>query len=84
MIGWYIGDIIVLVVIIPVVLVLLTRLLKPVRAINATADDILEHGVALTGLLDAVPKLVQTRELTGAAYGLVGRYGAAIVAILTG
>lgn len=84
MIGWYIGDFIVILVVIPVALLLLQRLVNSVATIKATTDDILEHGVAVTGLLEAIPKLVQTRELTGAAYQLVRRYGAAIQAILTG
>ncbi len=84
MIGWYIGEAIVLVVVVPVVLVLLQRLFKPIRGIKATADDILEHAQNVSELLQAVPKLVRTRDLTAAAYKLVGRYGAAITAILAG
>jgi uncharacterized membrane protein len=83
-IGWYIGEIIVLVGVVPVVLILLQRLYKPIRGIKATTDDILEHAGNVSELLKAVPKLVRTRDLTAAAYKLVGRYGAAIVAILAG
>jgi hypothetical protein len=43
---------------------------------------VLEHGVGLTGTLDAVPKLVQTRELTRAAREAVGQYGAALEPLL--
>ncbi|MGH9070491.1 MAG: hypothetical protein ACRDX8_04845 [Acidimicrobiales bacterium] len=84
MIGWYIGEFIFFVVTVAVVVPLLQRFLNPVLAIKATADDILEHALEVNRQLEAVPKLVQTRELTGAAYQLVGRYGAAIVAILAG
>jgi hypothetical protein len=69
-------------VVIPLVLLLANRVLKPVMEIKEYADDILVHGVGLTGTLDAVPKLVKTKELTGAALGLVGRYGAALKRLL--
>jgi hypothetical protein len=70
------------VVVFPVIILLLNRVMRPVYVINEYADDILEHGVGLTGTLDAVPKLVRTKELTGAALGLVGRYGAALKRLL--
>lgn len=82
MIGWYIGDILTLVVIVPVLLIFLNKLLRPAREIKNYADDVLEHGVGLTGTLDDVPKLVATRELTAAALQQVGRYGAAIQRVL--
>ncbi|MEJ7764091.1 MAG: hypothetical protein WKF86_01215 [Acidimicrobiales bacterium] len=67
---------------IPVVLLFANRVLRPTMMIKEYADDILVHGVGLTGTLDAVPKLVKTKELTGAALGLVGRYGAALKRLL--
>ena len=81
--GWlWVGDAIVLLVVIPVCLLFLNRVLRPAREIKGYADDILQHGVALTGTLDAVPKLVDTLNLTSAAKGLVLRYGAALERIL--
>jgi hypothetical protein len=77
MIWWWIADILLIGAVIPVVLVLLNRVLRPAREIELYADDVLQHGVALTGTLDAIPKLVTTTELTGTARKLVGRYGAA-------
>lgn len=79
---WWIGNLALAVVVIPLVLLLANRVLKPVMEIKEYADDILVHGVGLTGTLDAVPKLVKTKELTGAALGLVGRYGAALKRLL--
>jgi len=69
-------------VVIPVVLLFLNRVLRPAIEIKKYADDVLQHGVGLTGTLDAVPKLVDTLNLTTAAKGLVGRYGAALEKIL--
>lgn len=79
---WWIGNAVLALVVIPLVLLLANRVLRPVFVINEYADDILQHGVALTGTLDAVPKLVKTKDLTGTALGLVGRYGAALRRIL--
>lgn len=82
MVWWYVGEALTLVLILPVVLTLLSRLMAPVKEIKAYADDVLEHGVALTGTLDAVPKLARTKELTGIALQEVGRYGAALKRLL--
>jgi len=79
---WWIGNAVLGLVVIPVVLLFANRVLRPTLTIKEYADDILVHGVGLTGTLDAVPKLVKTKELTGAALGLVGRYGAALKRLL--
>ncbi len=79
---WWIGNAVLGLVVIPVVLLFANRVLRPTLMIKEYADDILVHGVGLTGTLDAVPKLVTTKELTGAALGLVGRYGAALKRLL--
>lgn len=78
----WVADAILLFVVIPVVLLFLNRVLRPAFEIKRYADDVLQHGVALTGTLDAVPKLVDTLNLTTAAKGLVGRYGAALEKLL--
>ncbi len=79
---WWIGNAVLAFVVIPVVLLFANRVLRPTMVIKEYADDILVHGVGLTGTLDAVPKLVTTKELTGTALGLVGRYGAALKRLL--
>ncbi len=82
MILLWIADVVLLFVVIPVVLLFLNRVLRPALEIKRYADDVLQHGVGLTGTLDAVPKLVDTLNLTTAAKGLVLRYGAALEKIL--
>lgn len=77
---WWIGNAALLLVVAPAVIVLLTGLLKQVQRLNRLADGVLEHGVGITSQLDALPRLAQTQELTGAARGLVDRYGGAVVA----
>ncbi len=79
---WWLGNAVLAFVVIPVVLLFANRVLRPTMVIKEYADDILVHGVGLTGTLDAVPKLVTTKELTGTALGLVGRYGAALKRLL--
>ena len=79
---WYVGEALTVLLVVPILLILLNRLLRPVREIKAYADDVLEHGVAFTGTMDAVPKLARTKELTGVALQGVARYGAALERIL--
>jgi hypothetical protein len=52
---WWIGDAVLLVVILPVVIYLLNRVLAALERIRAASDDILAGGVALVGQLEAVP-----------------------------
>ncbi len=79
---WWIGNAALAVVVAPIVVVLLTALLGQVLRLNRLADDVLENGVAVTGELDALPKLVQTKELTAGARGLVERYGGALLRLI--
>ena len=82
MVLWWIGNLLLLFVVAPVCILFLNRVLGPAKEIKAYAGDILEHGVLLTGTLDAVPKLVQTKQLTGTARQGVQRYGAALQQLL--
>ena len=82
MVWWWIGNILLIAVVAPVCLLFLNKVLRPAKEIKAYADDILEHGVGITAELDAVPKLVRTKELTGTARQAVGRYGAALQRLL--
>jgi hypothetical protein len=79
---WWIGNLLLLLVIAPVVVLLLNRVLRPTFEIKAYADDVLDHGVRLTGTLDSVPRLGKTKELTGVARQNVARYGAALERLL--
>ena len=82
MVLWWIANLLLLLVVAPVCLLLLNKVLRPAQEIKAYADAILEHGVGITSELDAVPKLVQTKELTGQARQAVGRYGSALQRLL--
>lgn len=64
MLLWWIGNAILLFVVLPIVLVLLNRILAPVERIKKTTDGILAHGAVLTGHLDNVPELLETTDQT--------------------
>ncbi len=82
MILWYIAALLLIFVIPPVVLMLLNSVLKPIKEIDRYVEDVLEHGVALTATLDAVPNLIRTCELTGTCRLNVTRYGLALARLL--
>ncbi|MDQ6928024.1 MAG: hypothetical protein M3159_05090 [Actinomycetota bacterium] len=78
----WIANALLLLVIAPVVIMLLNRLLRPATEIKHYVEDILEHGVLLSGTLDCVPNLIRTCELTGIARLNVTRYGLALARLL--
>jgi len=78
----WVADAVLLLVVAPVILLFAGRVVRHLRAISKLADTTLTHGLALSGQLEAVPKLLETKRLTGAARGLVGRYGGALAALL--
>ncbi len=61
---WTIGNVILLVVVLPIVVALLNRILAALERIRAAADDTLAGGVALIGELDAAPELLATTDRT--------------------
>jgi hypothetical protein len=64
MVLWWIGNAILLVVILPVVIFLLNRVLAALERIRAATDNILAGGVALLGELDGVPEALATTDAT--------------------
>ena len=60
---WWIGNAVLLVVVVPVLVALLNRVLAALERIRGAADEILAGGVALAGELDGVPEaLAQTDQ----------------------
>lgn len=82
MVLWYLAALVLILVVPPVVLLFLNKVLRPIREIDRYVEDVLEHGVALTGTLDSVPNLIRTCELTGACRLNVTRYGLALARLL--
>jgi hypothetical protein len=64
MVLWWIGNAILLVVILPVVIALLNRVLAALERIRGATDEILAGGVRLVGELDNVPDLLATTDQT--------------------
>ena len=63
MILWWIGNIIFVLVIIPLVIWILNRVLEPAMQIEYYADDILDSGAQFPVHLQALRELGRTREL---------------------
>jgi hypothetical protein len=61
---WWIGNAILLVVVVPVLVALLNRVLAALERIRGATDEILSGGVALTAALDDVPELLADTDRT--------------------
>ena len=79
---WWIGNVIFLAVVIPVVVLLLRRVLTPVLQIRREADKILAGGVTIASQLDLLEGLIPTQESIKKIGAGVGQYGAALDKIL--
>lgn len=71
--GWAAGLFVGL-LIVPTVLVLLNRVLRPLIEIERYSGDILEAGLGIARNLDGVDEALRTRELAQAVPGLATRY----------
>ena len=64
MVLWWIGNAVLLVVVLPVVIFLLNRVLAALERIRHATDDILAGGVELVGELTGVPGALATTDET--------------------
>jgi hypothetical protein len=64
MVLWWIGNVVLLVVVLPVVIFLLNRVLAAVERIRAATDNILVGGVALIGELNGLPEALAVTDET--------------------
>jgi len=64
MVWWWIGNVILLVAVLPIVIFLLNRVLAALERIREATDAILSGGVALVGELDGVPEALATTDAT--------------------
>lgn len=80
---WWIGNAVLLLVVVPVLVALLNRLLAALERIRGAADSTLAGGVALIGQLDRTPDLLATTDETVAAVaqGAV-RYAGSVAKLL--
>jgi len=79
---WWIGNAIFILVVIPVVVVLLSRLKGAVVNIGGVVKGIEDQAGGISYALDAVPALLQTRDLVGEVGGGLTRYVTAVDRIL--
>ena len=79
---WWIGNLILAAVVIPVVLMLLKNLLVPVAQIGGEADAILEGGVTVASQLDLLEHVVHTRDSIQQVRAGVAAYGVALDKLL--
>lgn len=61
---WTTGNVILLLVVVPILIAVLNRVLAALERIRAAADDTLAAGVALIGQLDTTPELLATTDQT--------------------
>ena len=80
---WWIGNVILLVVVLPVVIYLLNRVLAALERIRGATDEILSGGVALIGELNGVPEALAVTDTTikEVANGAV-RYAGSVAKLL--
>ena len=80
---WWIGNIVLLLVVVPVLVALLNRVLAALERIRGAADDILAGGGALAGELENVPEtLAETgATVTAVSQGAV-RYAGSVGKLL--
>jgi hypothetical protein len=64
MVLWWIGNAVLLLVVLPVVIFLLNRVLAAVERIRGATDRILAGGVDLVGELSGVPEALATTDTT--------------------
>jgi len=75
---WWIGNILLGLVIVPVVVIILNRVLEPANHIRLYADDIEEHGSQFGPHLESLRDLEKTRDLVRRVRGDLERYARAL------
>lgn len=83
MLWWWIGNVVLLLVILPVVVALLNRVLAALERIRAASDNILAGGGALVGELECVPAGLATTDanVSAVSVGAV-RYAGSVAKLL--
>jgi hypothetical protein len=79
---WWIGDIILLVVVVPIVLYLLNGVLSSAKSIVPSVDKIADVTAAGSKDLDAVPLLLTTQEQVRQTVAGVANYGGSLDVII--
>jgi hypothetical protein len=75
---WWVANAVGLCAVVPFVLLLGNRVIRPALEIQAYSDDILEHGVMITENLVPIPALIETDAGIEAITGEAVRYVTAL------
>jgi hypothetical protein len=75
---WWLGVILYLVVVVPVVLLVLNGVIQPALQIKKYADDIYDYGSRFGRHLDQAQGLATSRDLVRRVNGELERYGRAL------
>jgi hypothetical protein len=80
---WWIANLVLLLVVVPVLVFLLNRVLAAVERIRKASDDILAGGVGVIGEVDRVPELLAVTDdtISEVANGAV-RYAGSVAKLL--
>lgn len=78
----WIGDVVLIVVLVPVVVYLLRGVLSAAKAVTPTVDALVPVAEAASADLDAVELLDTTQRQVGAVVGVVADYGGSLDKIL--
>jgi hypothetical protein len=79
---WWIGDIVLLVVVLPIVVYLLSGVLKAARSIVPSVGRIADTAAAGSKDLDAVPLLLTTQDQVRHTVAGVANYGGSLDVII--
>lgn len=81
---WWIGLVVLYLVVIPLVLYLAENIRRRVVEIKRYSDDVVEYGTAIVQNLEPVPALIQTRELISRITAGLGGYLGSVDKLLKG
>ena len=79
---WWIGNLVLAVVVVPVVLLLLKNLLAPVARIGQETDAILAGSTTIASQLDQLRHVVHTRDSIQQVRAGIAAYGVALDKLL--
>jgi hypothetical protein len=79
---WWIGDVLLLVAILPVVILLLSRVLAAAKSIVPSVEEIAKVAAAGSKDLDAAPLLLTTKDQVAQTVAGVANYGGSLDVIV--
>ena len=82
MVWWWIGNAMLLLVVIPLVVLVASGLVRRTREVRDYASDILAHGLGIATNLDPIPALADTAGLIRVTRDAAAQYAAAVEVLL--